>query len=498
MKPIKRLLAIALIGALAIVSVACDNGETEGAKLTFSVEKLEFPGTGGTQTVTVTGGEWIAVPSEDWIDVVTEGDLMTVTVGVNPNANAQSGSINVKSNSDSKDIAVVQASAGETGLSVSRSKLEFHHQGGTETITVTSAREWTATPSHDWIEIMRLDDGTGFEVILAPNEEPRVVPEELNGTITVSNGVTSEDKTITVWQALGLKALLIWPHNVTVIFPDGTIQLEITALLPDNASNKLVHWKSLDESIVTVDAQGNLTPVGLGTTTVTVTSDDTDAYGNHFVDDCLVVVAHPWTPGVVTFRTDRTWEVGYQIWSDVVLSEGSDKDTFTGVSGNTYIPDGMRNGDFGHMFSWATLVEFGEELCPAPWRVPSNEDFVALDIALGGSGSSTAEPGHEDKYRNQWGLEWSGQAFNSMISGGGIGSYQPILEDGTLLPLGADDAGNGARFWATNADVGNRSMAVHLALVDNDIYRNKPFPNIDPSARTIKQYGFPVRCVKDK
>ncbi len=480
MKIIKKVLAFALIGTLAAASVACVNNGGKGETITVSTDKLEFSGAGGTQTVTVTGGEWVAVPSEDWIEVLTDGGEITVTLGVNPTANTQSGSISVANAADSKTITVMQETLGEPGLTVDATELEFPHYGGTQTVNVTSDREWTATPSADWIEILPSDDGLSFDVVLYPNEEPQVTPTELEGTITVSNGVTSEDKTIDVWQALALRAFSVYPHQATVLYPDGEVQLELHSLLPENATNKKINWRSLDESIVTVDATGKLTAVSVGTTTVIATSDDTYEDGEPVaMDDCAVIVAAAWEPGTVSFRSATTWVVGGQEWSDTVLASGADKNTFTGVSGNTYIPDGMRNGDFGHMFSWAAANEFGDELCPAPWRIPSKEDFVALDIALGGTGSNfQATSGQEDRYRNEWGLEWAGQAFNSMISGSGD-----------------NDRANGALYWSKDSAGGPNGYALHI--VDNHEMGGTPNPSISPNANTLKQYGVLVRCVKD-
>lgn len=361
-------------------------------------------------------------------------------------------------------------------------RLEFRHQGETKTVSVESKVPWEASSEQDWIEIVDREDGTGFDVVVGANEEGAVEPAEREGTIVVSNG-SGEDRVIAVWQALAVKAVNMYPHTATVVFPGGTMQLE-AMVFPANATNKKVNWESDDTSIVTVDENGILTAVAIGKTKVTMTSEDVDVYGEHFFDECNVIVASAWTPGEVTFRSDRTWIVGDQEWSDVVLASNAEKDTYTGVTGETYIPDAMRNGAFGHMFSWAAVDQFAAELCPEPWHAPSTEEFVALDLALGGTGENFQPTnGLEDKYREQWGLEWVGQAFNSMISGGGI-------DNG-----GANDVANGAGYWATNDKGG--VMGAALRVVDNDLFAT-PHPNIMPDASIIKQYGFLVRCVKAK
>jgi uncharacterized protein YjdB len=52
-----------------------------------------------------------------------------------------------------------------------------------------------------------------------------------------------------------------------------TAQLAAT-LTPANATNKKVAWKSSDEKIATVDANGLLTGKAKGTATITVTAED--------------------------------------------------------------------------------------------------------------------------------------------------------------------------------------------------------------------------------
>ena len=54
---------------------------------------------------------------------------------------------------------------------------------------------------------------------------------------------------------------------------------------PSNATNKIVTWSSSDESVATIDNAGRITPIKVGSTIITVTSED----GNHS-DTCTVTV----------------------------------------------------------------------------------------------------------------------------------------------------------------------------------------------------------------
>ena len=59
-------------------------------------------------------------------------------------------------------------------------------------------------------------------------------------------------------------------------------------MLPENATNKNVTWTCLDESVATVDPQGNVNAVAPGTTTITATTED-----GGFTATCEVTVIDP-------------------------------------------------------------------------------------------------------------------------------------------------------------------------------------------------------------
>lgn len=115
--------------------------------------------------------------------------------------------------------------------------------------------------------------------------------------------------------------------NVTVTVPVSGVSLSknslnmvmgvnatlIPVITPADANIKTVTWDSLDEAVATVDANGTITPVAVGTTAVTVTTDDGGK-----VASCTVTVGIANVPvtGVSLNYTDYTLNVGD---SDLVL-----------------------------------------------------------------------------------------------------------------------------------------------------------------------------------
>jgi uncharacterized protein (TIGR02145 family) len=193
----------------------------------------------------------------------------------------------------------------------------------------------------------------------------------------------------------------------TVMYLGDTLRISAT-ITPYNATNNTVSWISSDVSIVTISDptlaslttstfNGIVSANGVGEANITVTTQD----GN-LTATCNVIVTMPAIPdfrcggelpgwgsslGTISFVSNNTWQVGSQIWSDAVKATNCDKETFQGGDLNNYFSDCRSDPNHsGSSFSWCAVMRFQDQLCPTPWRVPTNEDFVNLDIALGGTG----------------------------------------------------------------------------------------------------------------
>ncbi|MDR0437979.1 MAG: hypothetical protein LBH22_06730 [Bacteroidales bacterium] len=129
-------------------------------------------------------------------------------------------------------------------------------------------------------------------------------------------------------------------------------------------------------------------------------------------------ITWPTSLGNASFASNKTWTISNdtitQVWSDAVQTDYcSKKTTFAGwkLEGDSvgYNIDCRSNpGQKGDLFSWQAVYELRDELCPAPWRVPTRQDFIDLDIAMGGTGGEQGNPTHRDKYLKTWGGTHSG------------------------------------------------------------------------------------------
>jgi uncharacterized protein (TIGR02145 family) len=282
--------------------------------------------------------------------------------------------------------------------------------------------------------------------------------------------------------------------------PSDEITLEPT-VTPANATNPALTWTSSDNAIATV-ADGVVTGVAPGKATITATSADGAVF-----DFCVItVVAVPevqnlseatpgWgaTLGTVSFVSDNTWEIGGLTWSDVVVASACDKTTFNGGAAATgFLADCRSNKgrvepmpwedfeafdfDYGHLFSMAAVVRFRKELCPEGWRVPRQEDFVALVQALGGTNALQESDAVRDKLigaESDWGGVFGGRWTGSSLTDQHVTAhYWSVTES----------AANNGRFLQVG-----RAMNADFNTVNNIV---------NPSAALGKGLGMTVRCVR--
>lgn len=145
---------------------------------------------------------------------------------------------------DATDVKLAYASSDETVATVDESGNVTAVGVGECTITTTIVADTTATAE---------DAGVDSEML--------VVPENAKAETKVTVGKAVE--TITL------------DSNEGVLSVGGTHAIKAT-VVPEDATNKAITWKSSDESIATVDAEGNVTAKGTGNVTITAVNSDGD------------------------------------------------------------------------------------------------------------------------------------------------------------------------------------------------------------------------------
>ena len=172
----------------------------------------------------------------------------------------------------------------------------------------------------------------------------------------------------------------------------------IATIYPNDATDQTIVWKSSDTNKAIVN-NGVVIALNLGSTIITAItqSNDKKATNDLLVSNTKYYGCNKLTPGfgenlgTIAFATDSTWSIignGHvQIWSDAITATNCQKTTFDGGMKNNLNADCRSNSGFrGDLFSWCVVYRFADQLCPSPWRVPTVQDFINLDIAMGGNG----------------------------------------------------------------------------------------------------------------
>lgn len=241
----------------------------------------------------------------------------------------------------------------------------------------------------------------------------------------------------------------------------GDSQTLTVAIEPEGIDPQHIVWESDKLDVVTVEA-GRVTALAEGSATIKASIGQVEA-------TCTVHVS--WL-GKVAFRTEKTWTIGEQVWSDAVMAARCKKEEFDGgtYGDPVYKVDCRQNEGYGDWFSWAAVDTYKTILCPEGWRVPTKEDFYNLDIALGGDGENHMMDSTPEPYIDEWEGQYGGYCW----------WYQDALQ--------LTEVGTYAAYWSQTPASEGQSYALNFG--GHYGFRT-------PQAQCDKYNGFALRCVKD-
>jgi uncharacterized protein (TIGR02145 family) len=227
--------------------------------------------------------------------------------------------------------------------------------------------------------------------------------------------------------------------------------------------------------------------------------------------------------GTVGFATSETWKIGNQEWSDAVTATACNKTTFDGGEKTNFNADCRSNpNQKGDLFSWCAVYRFQDQLCPAPWRVPTKKDIIELDIALGGTGKrqednvgkflhKMTEQDHAE-LRNAINTTFAGepQKYDAVkIIYNHIDDLHPLITNLHPLDLtqvnkyintwGGEFTGN---TWQKNSLIDQGSVAGYWSQSLYNKFHSSLLwftstGTIDPGFLNHKFIGYALRCVRD-
>jgi uncharacterized protein (TIGR02145 family) len=194
--------------------------------------------------------------------------------------------------------------------------------------------------------------------------------------------------------------------------------------------------------------------------------------------------------GEISFVTNQEWTItntngdATQIWSDAVQTSNCSwmtiqvRDPMTNGNKDTIVHKttfgtSVSNADCrsnpnarGELFSWCAGYRSQNQFCPGHWRVPSQQDFIDLDIALGSTGNSYTNATIRNKYLYDCG-----------------GFYGGLSNPGGSL----EGQGIWSHYWSRSNDTDIRGFNLYFSTSGR----------IFPQDISFMSLGGTLRCVRD-
>ena len=222
---------------------------------------------------------------------------------------------------------------------------------------------------------------------------------EAGTAVTVKYNGTKKVKSVKAIKKTVPVTAITLNKTETSIKVGATETLSVTAVAPDNATDKSYTWKTSDETKATVDQDGKVTAVAAGTVTIYAEAND----GSGVKGNCTVTVA----PAAAEGHALSASAVGEIVGTDGKAYAASDKDNLpSGVTAVAMIAYVGTASDCTHGLAIALADESGMKnywaagtacsgkaaVTGGTWRLPSIKDWQYMFIGCGASGSYSASP----------------------------------------------------------------------------------------------------------
>ena len=158
----------------------------------------------------------------------------------------------------------VTVSIATTGVTLNKTSATLTSKGQTLSLTATVSPSNAANKNVTW-----KSSNTSVAIVDSNGKVTAVG----NGTATITVTTASGGKTATckVTVSIATTGVTLNQTSATLTSKGQTVTL-IATVLPSDAANKNVTWKSSNTAVATVDSNGTVTAVGNGTATITVTT----------------------------------------------------------------------------------------------------------------------------------------------------------------------------------------------------------------------------------
>lgn len=166
--------------------------------------------------------------------------------------------------------AASSCSTGGNSLSLS-SLADFTSGSGNNTLSVSSNVSWSASDNANWLSLSPTSGSNNGSITVTVSANSS--SSDRTGIITVTGGSLTRTVTVTqlgVVQNVNVTGVNLSSSSSTIAV--GSTQQLSASVTPTNATNQGVSYSSSNTSVATVSANGLVTAISQGSTTITVTT----------------------------------------------------------------------------------------------------------------------------------------------------------------------------------------------------------------------------------
>ncbi|MCL2028745.1 MAG: fibrobacter succinogenes major paralogous domain-containing protein [Bacteroidales bacterium] len=238
-----------------------------------------------------------------------------------------------------------------------------------------------------------------------------------------------------------------------------------------------------DRTVTTNNTSGKhiVVPASIG-----VPGDLSLCTGTNYVPD-IGVVSWQGSTDIETYSRTISGNGITQVWSGVVTT--SNCNSRTSFTADNTVTDcrNATNGFDGDYFNFCFVISYQNQLCPGDWRVPTRQDFINLDIALGGTGytrwtgnpATVPVPGGETiDQQLAWYIGTTGTGTVAVNNGGIWGGSRFTAQAANLVF-------EGSLYWSSSQNSNLDGLLLDLGV-----------PHVNPQSQGTKGHGGALRCVR--
>lgn len=303
-----------------------------------------------------------------------------------------------------------------------------------------------------------------------------------NGTANITATAKDQGKTASCVITVAQWVTSISLDKTSITLNEGQEQSLIPTVNPSNAADKSLTWISSNLSVATVDAEGKVTAVSIGTATIKATSND----GSEVFASCsVVVVKRPCPAGAVDLGLSVYWatcNIGaskpedygdYYAWGET--------ETKSDYSWSTYKFGSSSSGPFSKYNSRSSygIVDNKTVLDPeddvahvklgGQWRMPTYAEWTEL----------------RNKCTWTWTSDYNGTGVSGRIVTAPNGNIIFLPATGGRVDSELYHAGSYGDYWSSSLISDNPYVAFSIVFYSGEVYWGSELRFIGQSVRPV-------------